>query len=500
MGWRPRTPWPGSTASATSQCWRRAGSAAATPHGTPRWCARTYLLPESAALYDHAVRLWEGLSAELNYNVMFSQRGLLHLAHSEHDLHEVGRRIHAIHMHGVDSEFLTPAQVREWVPFINLHCRFPVLGALLQRRGGTARHDAVAWGFARAADARGVDIIQNCEVTGFRIEGGTVKGVETAKGRIEAETVGVVVAGHSGVLAERAGFRLPVESVPLQALVSEPLKPVMDCVVSLQHDPRLSQPVGQGRAGHRRRFGSPCVLQPARRVPRSRQHALGDRGARSNLLAREYDAAVFAARGADTGPGPRRGERRSSATTSWASCRVRRTRPCRTRARAPPTAPSSWPVRSRKAAGARGPVSGSLGSTCRPSRRLSKRREAPVPAGCVRSGSFLPTNRSGTEGRGTSTSSRTIPRRRTCISPNARDFARSNTSSATRPPAWERTRATSNMNALGILSELRGDAIPRGRNDDLPATVHWLDLRCGGWSRPGRLLHASAQDPHAPLA
>ena len=190
-----------------------------------------YLLPESAALYDHAVKLWEGLSAELNYNVMFSQRGLLHLAHSEHDLQEVGRRIHAIRMHGVDSEFLTPAQVREWVPFINLHCRFPVRGALLQRRGGTARHDAVAWGFARAADARGVDIIQNCEVTGFRIEGGTVKGVETAKGRIEAETVGVVVAGHSGVLAERAGFRLPVESVPLQALVSEPLKPVMDCVV-----------------------------------------------------------------------------------------------------------------------------------------------------------------------------------------------------------------------------------------------------------------------------
>ena len=190
-----------------------------------------YLLPESAALYDHAVKLWEGLSAELNYNVMFSQRGLLHLAHTEHDLLEVGRRIHAIRMHGVDSEFLTPAQIRERVPFINLDCRFPVLGALLQRRAGTVRHDAVAWGFARAADARGVDIIQNCEVEGFRIEGGKVKGVETARGPIGAETVGVVVAGHSGVLAERAGFRLPVESVPLQALVSEPLKPVLDCVV-----------------------------------------------------------------------------------------------------------------------------------------------------------------------------------------------------------------------------------------------------------------------------
>ena len=190
-----------------------------------------YLWDESAGLYEHAVKLWEGLSRELNYNVMFSQRGLLHLAHSVHDMQEIGRRGSAIHLNGIDSEFLTPAQVQKWVPFINLNCRYPVHGALLQRRGGTARHDAVAWGYARAADALGVDIIQNCEVTGFRIEHNQVTGVDTSRGFIGARKVGCVVAGHCSVLAEMAGFRLPVESTPLQALVSEPIKPVLDCVV-----------------------------------------------------------------------------------------------------------------------------------------------------------------------------------------------------------------------------------------------------------------------------
>lgn len=190
-----------------------------------------YLWDESAALYDHSVKLWENLSQELNYNVMFSPRGLLHLAHNVHDMQEIGRRGNAIHLNGIDSEFLTPAQVKQMVPFINLDCRYPVMGALLQRRGGTARHDAVAWGYARAADARGVDIIQNCEVTGFRIEQGVVKGVETSRGYIGAKKVGVVAAGHSGVLAGLAGFRLPIESTPLQAFVSEPLKPIIDCVV-----------------------------------------------------------------------------------------------------------------------------------------------------------------------------------------------------------------------------------------------------------------------------
>lgn len=190
-----------------------------------------YLLDESAGIYEHAMQLWEGLSQDLNYNVMFSQRGLLHLAHSVHDMQEIGRRGNAIYLNGIDSEFLSPSEVKEMVPIINLDCRYPVMGGLLQRRGGTARHDAVAWGYARAADELGVDIIQNCEVQGFDIESGKVVGVQTSRGRIGAGKVGCVVAGNSSVLAEMAGFRLPLESYPLQALVSEPVKPVLDCVI-----------------------------------------------------------------------------------------------------------------------------------------------------------------------------------------------------------------------------------------------------------------------------
>ena len=192
-----------------------------------------YLWDESAALYEHSLKLWEGLSQELNYNVMFSQRGVVNLAHNQHDLKEIARRISANRLNGVDSEFLTPRQIKDLVPIIDLRAggRYPVLGASIQRRGGTARHDAVAWGYARAADALGVDIIQQCPVTGFRIENGQVRAVETGKGRIEAGKVGIVVAGHSSVMAEMAGFRLPIQSQPLQALVSEPIKPVLDTVV-----------------------------------------------------------------------------------------------------------------------------------------------------------------------------------------------------------------------------------------------------------------------------
>ena len=190
-----------------------------------------YLWDESAAIYDHSVKLWHGLSQQLNYNVMFSPRGLLHLAHSVHDMQEIGRRGNSNFLNGIDAEYLTPEQVKEMVPFINLNCRYPVMGGLLQRRGGVARHDAVAWGYARAADALGVDVIQNCEVTGFEIESGTVKGVRTSRGNIGANKVGCVVAGHCSVLAEMAGFRLPIESFPLQALVSEPIKPIINCVV-----------------------------------------------------------------------------------------------------------------------------------------------------------------------------------------------------------------------------------------------------------------------------
>ncbi|MGF1561590.1 MAG: sarcosine oxidase subunit beta family protein [Geminicoccaceae bacterium] len=192
-----------------------------------------YLWDESAALYDHAVKLWENLSIELNYNVMFSQRGVMHLAHSLHDLQEVRRRSHANRLNGVDSEFLTPAQIKKREPLINISptSRYPILGGSLQKRGGTARHDAVAWGYARAADELGVDIIQNCEVTGIDIKNGAVEALRTTRGTIRTKKIGVVVAGHSSVLAAMAGFRLPIESVPLQALVSEPIKPCINGVI-----------------------------------------------------------------------------------------------------------------------------------------------------------------------------------------------------------------------------------------------------------------------------
>ena len=192
-----------------------------------------YLWDESAGIYEKSLKLWEGLSQDLNFNVMFSQRGVMNLAHNQHDLRDLSRRVNAIRLNGVDSEILTPAQIKALCPMINISptARYPVLGASLQRRGGTARHDAVAWGFARAADERGVDIIQNCEVTGIRRRGGRVVGVETTRGTIAANKIASVAAGHSGVVAAMAGLRLPLESHPLQALVSEPLKPILDTVV-----------------------------------------------------------------------------------------------------------------------------------------------------------------------------------------------------------------------------------------------------------------------------
>lgn len=192
-----------------------------------------YLWDESAALYEYSLKLWEGLSQELNFNVMFSQRGVLNLAHSFSDVREGRRRVYANRLNGIDAEWLDAAGVKAFCPILNIapDARHPVLGATLQRRGGTARHDAVAWGYARAADARGVDIIQNCEVTGFIIESGRVHGVETGRGQIRAPKVAIVAAGHNSVLAAMAGLRLPFQSHPLQALVSEPVKPILDCVV-----------------------------------------------------------------------------------------------------------------------------------------------------------------------------------------------------------------------------------------------------------------------------
>lgn len=193
-----------------------------------------YLFDESARLYDHALDLWEGLSQELNYNVMFSQRGVMLLAHSVHD-EQIGKRhVHANRINGVDNEWITAEQAKDYCPPLNISAsaRYPVIGAALQRRGGVARHDAVAWGYARAASARGVDIIQNCPVTGIRrAADGRVEGVDTPKGFIKAKKIAVVAAGSTSLVMEMAGLRFPLESYPLQALVSEPIKPVMPCVV-----------------------------------------------------------------------------------------------------------------------------------------------------------------------------------------------------------------------------------------------------------------------------
>jgi len=191
-----------------------------------------YLQDSSAAIFEKARALYEGLSQDLNYNVMFSPRGVIMLAQTEHEVRGYQRTAHANALQGVTTEWITPQRVKELVPIINLSGpRYPVLGGLWQARGGTARHDAVAWGYARACSAMGMDIIQQCEVTGVRRDGDKVAGVDTTRGAIDCDKLGLVVAGHSGSLAQMAGFRLPIESVALQALVSEPVKPCMDVVV-----------------------------------------------------------------------------------------------------------------------------------------------------------------------------------------------------------------------------------------------------------------------------
>ena len=191
-----------------------------------------YLQDPSAAIYEKARSLYETMSQDLNYNVMFSPRGVMMLAQTQHEIRGYKRTAQANALQGVSTEFISPDKVKSLVPIINIDGpRYPVLGALWQSRGGTARHDAVAWGYARACSDMGMDIIQKCEVTGIRRKNGQVQGVETSKGSIDCQKLGIVVAGHTGVLADMAGFRMPVEAVALQALVSEPIKPCMDVVV-----------------------------------------------------------------------------------------------------------------------------------------------------------------------------------------------------------------------------------------------------------------------------
>jgi len=205
-----------------------------------------YFWPQSCAFFDRSLQLYEGMSRELNFNVMLSQRGILTLAHSHHELEGLRRWVNAININNVDSEMLTSAEVKKLEPLINLDCRFPIHGGFIQRRGGSSRHDAVAWAYARAASALGVDIIQQCEVTGLKIQAGRITGLQTTRGDIGGDKISIAVAGHTGVLAKMAGFRVPVTSMALQAMVSEPIKP---CLNTQMLSPVIHAYVGQSDRG-----------------------------------------------------------------------------------------------------------------------------------------------------------------------------------------------------------------------------------------------------------
>jgi len=194
-------------------------------------CRSNYFYPESGAFYEHSLRLFEDLSQELNFNIMLSQRGVISVCNSAHELEIYRRWVNAIGMNGIDSALLGPEEIRKRAPHLNLNCRFPIVGGFIQSRGGTSRHDAVVWGYARAANAAGVDIIQRCEVSGMETGGNRVLALQTSRGRIEADKVALCVAGHSSHVAAMAGVKLPVTSIALQAMVTEPVKPVFDTVM-----------------------------------------------------------------------------------------------------------------------------------------------------------------------------------------------------------------------------------------------------------------------------
>ncbi len=193
-----------------------------------------YMLDANARFYEHGMKLWESLSQDLNYNVMFSQRGVINLAHTPGQLDSYARRGNAMRLNGIDAELLDRKAVQKMIPLLDYsgNARFPVVGGLLQPRGGNARHDAVAWAYARGGDQRGVDMIQNCEVLNFIKQDGRVVGVETTRGNIKAKRMGLAVAGNTSLLAEKAGFRVPIESHVLQAFVSEGIKPHIDTVIT----------------------------------------------------------------------------------------------------------------------------------------------------------------------------------------------------------------------------------------------------------------------------
>ena len=227
-----------------------------------------YFYPESVALYDLALRLYEGLSRELNFNVMLSQRGILNISHTPAQLEIAARVANAMQLNGVDAELWGPNEVRERLPLMtqSLDSRYLPNGGVWQRRGGTARHDAVAWGYARAADRLGVDIVENCEATGFIMQNGACAGVETTQGEIRAEAVGVAVAGHSSQLMAKAGVKLPIHSYTLQAMVSEPVKPCLDIVLLHLGTGVYASQSDKGETRVRRRSRPHSFLRPARRA------------------------------------------------------------------------------------------------------------------------------------------------------------------------------------------------------------------------------------------
>ncbi|TMC43818.1 MAG: sarcosine oxidase subunit beta family protein [Chloroflexi bacterium] len=232
-----------------------------------------YLWDESAAIYEHSLKLWEGLSKELDYDLLFSQRGVLGLAHSQGEMREARRRVYANRLSGIDAEWLTPEEVKAFCPIVNISpdVRYPIMGGTLQRRGGIAKHDYVAWAFARKADAMGVDLIQNCEVTGFDLVGDRLAGVQTNRGAITAGKVALwCAAGNSTILASMAGLDLPIQSYPLQALVSDLLEPVLNCVVmssavhvyvSQAHKGELVMGAGMDPYNSYAQRGSPSVIE-----------------------------------------------------------------------------------------------------------------------------------------------------------------------------------------------------------------------------------------------
>ncbi len=195
-------------------------------------CRSNYFYPQSGAFYEHSLQLYEQLGHKLNFNIMLSQRGVLELSHSLEEMEMNRRWANAMHMHGIDSEILDREDLQREVPIMNLQCRFPIRGGFIQRRGGISRHDAVVWAYARAASSHGVDIIESCEVTGFEHSAAGITAVNTSRGRIAAGTVVSCVAGHSSQLAAMAGLRLPIQSMALQAMVTEPVKPVLDTVIA----------------------------------------------------------------------------------------------------------------------------------------------------------------------------------------------------------------------------------------------------------------------------